>query len=102
MRATALLFARSRALVRPASRGIRDHTASRPPHPLYPQMRAPEYRSEERLLWTSRNRLDPRRTGARFARAERKRPVTLPLPSLFRAGARRWWTSSARGACARP
>jgi hypothetical protein len=29
--------------------------------------------------WTSRDRLDARRNDARFARAQRKRPLTLPL-----------------------
>lgn len=55
-----------------------------------------------RSRWTSHIRLGPCQTGARFARTERKRPATLPLPSLLRAVARRRPTSSARGACARP
>jgi hypothetical protein len=37
---------------------------------------------QRRLRWTSGSRLGPGRTGARSARAERKRPVTLPLPSF--------------------
>ena len=53
MRATALLFARSWALVRPASRGHPGGHGVAPPHPLAPQMRAPEYRSGERLLRTT-------------------------------------------------
>jgi hypothetical protein len=35
--------------------------------------------------WTSHDRLDQRRTGTRFARAERKRSVTLPLPWFFQS-----------------
>jgi hypothetical protein len=37
------------------------------------------------LLWTSRNCLYLRRNGARFARAERKRWLTLPLPCFVQS-----------------
>ena len=76
MRATALLFARSRALVRPASRGTREDTTSRPPHPLTPQMPAPEYRSGERLLRTRRRRPaagDPSRSRCCIREKQRRR-----------------------------
>jgi hypothetical protein len=81
MRATALLFARSRALVRPASRGTREDTASRPPHPLTPQMRAPAYLSGERLLRTSHSRLGERLRHACF------------VPSMRASGGRGSWCS---------
>jgi hypothetical protein len=67
-----------------------------------PEKQARRRSTPRRLPRTRHDRLDQRRTGTRFLRAERKRRVTLPLSWSFRAGVRRWRTSSARGGCARP
>jgi hypothetical protein len=53
---SALLFARSRALVRPASKGA-GRTRRRALAPAYAQIRAPEYRSGWRLLRTNSERV---------------------------------------------